>query len=227
MEEGWSMKSLHRLILLSSVYQQSSDGDPRYAETDPNNQLLWKMNRRRLDFEAMRDCLLYVTGALDLKSGGKGVDLTTRPFTGRRTVYGFVERQNLPGLFRTFDFASPDTTSPQRFSTTVPQQALYMINSPFVVEHARHVVGRPEFRAASSEEERVRLLYQWLFQRNPEPGELMVARRFLYGPGTRVPAADSRAEDDSNEPGTDSERLGPWEKYAQVLLMSNELVFVD
>ena len=77
------------------------------------------MNRRRLDFESMRDTFLALSGKLDLAAGGRPVDITTEPFTSRRTVYGFVERQNLPGIFRTFDFASPDTTSPQRFSTTV------------------------------------------------------------------------------------------------------------
>jgi hypothetical protein len=94
------------------------------------------MNRRRLDFETTRDSLLSVSGRIDQTAGGHAVDITTQPFTARRTIYGFVERQNLPGLFRTFDFASPDATSPQRFSTTVPQQALFMMNSPFVAELA-------------------------------------------------------------------------------------------
>ncbi len=105
------------------------------------------MNRRRLDFEATRDSLLAISGKIDLSVGGQPVDITTKPFTLRRTVYGYVERQNLPGLFRTFDFASPDSTSPGRFSTTVPQQALFMINSPFVIECSRDFAVSPKVSA--------------------------------------------------------------------------------
>src|SRR5438876_7558027 len=107
--------------------------------------------------------------------GGRPVDLTTEPFTTRRTVYGFVERQNLPGLFRTFDFASPDTTSPQRFSTTVPQQALFLMNSPFVVQQASNLVNRAETKKAASDDERIQQLYQISFQRSPDADELRMA----------------------------------------------------
>src|SRR5262249_62128660 len=109
---------------------QSSTGDPRLATLDPENRLMARMNRRRLDFEQMRDSLIAVTGQLDHTAGGPAVDLTNTPFTKRRTVYGFIERQNLPGIFRTFAFASPDASSPQRYTTTVPQQALFLMNSP-------------------------------------------------------------------------------------------------
>jgi hypothetical protein len=182
MADGWSVKRLHRMILLSSAYRQSSDDNPAGLKADPANQLLWRQNRRRLDFEAMRDTLLFTSGALDLTQGGHPVDITTEPFTHRRTVYGFVERQNLPGLFRTFDFASPDTTSPQRFSTTVPQQALFLMNSPFVTEQARRLVERPEIESARSDEERVRRLYAILYQRRPEADEMRLARDFLQQP---------------------------------------------
>jgi hypothetical protein len=113
--ERWSVKKLHKLIMLSSAYQQASEDNPKAVRIDPANQWLWRMNRRRLDFEALRDTLLAVSGRLDLTIGGRGVDITTEPFTGRRTVYGFVERQNLPGLFRTFDFASPRCHEPATF----------------------------------------------------------------------------------------------------------------
>ena len=185
MDGGWSIKKLHRLILLSSTYQQSSDDNGRYARTDPDNRMLWKNNRKRLDFEAMRDSLLAAAGQIDLTAGGHAVDITTEPFSTRRTVYGFVERQNLPGLFRTFDFASPDTTSPQRFSTTVPQQALFLMNSPFVILQARHFVERPEFKSAASPEERVRLFYERAYQRAPEPDELKLALRFVESQSRR------------------------------------------
>ena len=173
MQEGWSLKKLHRLIMLSSVYQQSSEGNSLAAKVDPNNQLLWRMNRQRLDFEAMRDTLLAISGKLDLTRGGHAVDITSEPFSTRRTVYRHIDRQNLPGLFRTFDFANPDSTSPQRFFTTVPQQALFLMNSPFVVQQARQVIERQDFKALRSEEERVRFLYELAFQREPSAQEAL------------------------------------------------------
>ncbi|MCI0540501.1 MAG: PSD1 and planctomycete cytochrome C domain-containing protein [Verrucomicrobiales bacterium] len=178
-DDEWSLKKLQRLIVLSSVYQQRTDSNPLGATLDSANQLLWRMNRRRLDFEAMRDSLLAVSGSIDRKIGGHPVDLAVQPFPTRRTVYGFVERQNLPGLFRTFDFANPDATSPQRFTTTVPQQALFMINSPFVVQQARQLVQRPEVASAPQPDDRVRALYQAVYQREPAPDELALARQFL------------------------------------------------
>ena len=112
MEDGWSIKKLHRLIMLSSTYQQSSQENPAYAKIDPGNQLLWRMNRQRLEFESVRDTLLMVSGKLDCSEGGHSVEIIGQPFSTRRTVYGYIDRQNLPNFFRTFDFASPDTTNP-------------------------------------------------------------------------------------------------------------------
>jgi mono/diheme cytochrome c family protein len=180
--EGWSMKRLHRLILSSATWQQSSEVSPAAAQSDPDNRLLSHANRRRLDFEAMRDTLLSAGGHLDLAMGGHAVEITTREYAPRRTVYGFVERQNLPGLFRTFDFASPDTTSPRRFETTVPQQALFFMNSPFSLDQARELISRPEIAAQTDVERRVALLYQIVFQRKPAPAEVRMARRFLSLP---------------------------------------------
>src|ERR1700733_15341350 len=92
------------------------------------------------------------SGQLDLRAaGGKSVDLWSQPFTDRRAVYGFVERQNLPGTFRTFDFATPDSTSARRFQTTVPQQALFFMNSPLAVEDASGIAGRPEIKNAQDD----------------------------------------------------------------------------
>jgi mono/diheme cytochrome c family protein len=179
MANGWSLKKLHRLIMLSSTYQQSSEDNSRNAKIDPGNEFLWRMNRRRLDFEAMRDTLLATSGKLDRTMGGHAVDITTEPFAARRTVYAFIERQNLPGIFRTFDFASPDTTSPQRFYTTVPQQALFLMNSPFVVEQTRSLLARPEIKSPRDDQQRIERLYRIAFQRAPDRDELAVARRFL------------------------------------------------
>jgi hypothetical protein len=179
MEDGWSLKKMHRLIMLSSVYQQSSDDNPAARKTDPENALYWRMNRRRLEFEAMRDSLLFASGKLDLTVGGPSVELTTQPFTTRRAVYGFVDRQNLPNLFRTFDFASPDTTSPQRFSTTVPQQALFLMNSPFVVDQARQLALRAGVTASKPAAEKIRQLYRLAYGRDAAPDEVTMALRFL------------------------------------------------
>ncbi len=193
MEKGWSVKKLHRLILLSSTYQQASDADPRYGSLDPENQLVHKFNRHRLDFEAMRDTLLASSGRLDLSVGGLPVDLSTQPFTRRRTVYGFIDRLNLPNLFRTFDFANPDISSPQRFATTVPQQALFMMNSPFVLEQARELVRRPEVERCANDTERLQALYRVLFQRQPEADELQEAFTFLKRQQTRAAQPERQA----------------------------------
>lgn len=180
MENGWSLKKLHKLILLSNTYQQSSEANPAYAEKDPTNRLLAHMNRRRLEFEPLRDSVLYVGGRLELKQGGHPVEITTRPFTARRTVYSFIERQNLPGIFRTFDFASPDATSPQRFNTTVPQQALFMINSPFLAEQARNLTKVAEANGGgSAAPQKISAMYRTALQRDPRPEEISLAEKFV------------------------------------------------
>jgi hypothetical protein len=179
MDEGWSIKKMHKWLMLSSTYQQSSQDKPRYLKLDPANLWLWKMNRRRIDFEVLRDSLLAVGGSLDLTPGGQPVDLTTEPYPTRRTIYGYIDRQNLPGLFRTFDFANPDSSTPQRYHTTVPQQALFMMNSPLVVEQARKLVERQSFVDLNTDEERVRHLYRVVYQREPQPIEIKLAQNFL------------------------------------------------
>jgi hypothetical protein len=178
MADGWSLKKLHRLMMLSSTYQQSSEHDEAKAKIDPANELFWRANRRRLDFEAMRDSLLVASDRLDLTMGGHAVDITTQPFATRRSVYAFIERQNLPGLFRTFDFASPDTSSSQRFATTVPQQALFLMNSPFVIEQAKKLAERAETKGAT-EEARIERLYRIACQRAPQRDELSMAKQFV------------------------------------------------
>jgi hypothetical protein len=190
MEDGWSIKKLQKLILLSSVYQQKSDMDAEYAKLDPMNDLYWRMNRRRLELEPMRDTLLAVSGAIDLKEGGHPVDILEQPFKPRRTIYGFIDRQNLPGMFRTFDLATPDSTSPQRFSTTVPQQALFMMNGPFVVEQTRHLLDRPEVKTAKTPKERIQRLYEIAVQREPEPDELRLATKFIQQQSAIAPQID-------------------------------------
>jgi hypothetical protein len=204
MDSGWSVKKLHRLILFSAVYQQRSDDRLEGRRVDPENQLLWKMSRRRLDFEATRDALLAVAGALDRRLGGPPVQGITAPGATRRTVYGFLDRLNVPGLYRTFDFPSPDATSPQRDTTTVPQQALFLMNNPFVLECARKLMQRPDVAGEKDAGRRVERMYRLLYGRPPAADEAALARDYL---GDGAPIA--------------------WERYAQALLLSNEFLFVD
>lgn len=186
-ENGWSVKKLHRLIVTSATYRQASSVSKIALEVDPENRLLSRVNRRRLDMEQMRDSILLATGRLDLtRVGGKSVEMWTAPFSIRRSVYGFIERQNLPGVFKTFDFASPDTTSPRRFMTTVPQQALFFMNSPFSVEQARFIADRKEFQDAQDDAQRVRLLYRRLFARLPNAAESAAGLAYLKGLGSTI-----------------------------------------
>ena len=186
MDEGWSIKRLQRTIVLSATYRQSSNAPAKTANADPENRWLGRMPRQRLDLEEMRDALMAAAGRLDVRTvGGPSVDLWSRPFTPRRAVYGFVERQNLPGIFRTFDFASPDSTSPKRFFTTVPQQALFFLNSPFAVEAAASLAERPEIRGAKDDGQRLRRLYLLLFGRLPDADETATGLAYL---GRSAPA---------------------------------------
>jgi len=204
-DNGWSVKALIRGIVTSSTYQQGETVHPKYAERDPGNRLLWQMNRKRLDFEAMRDSVLSVSGNLTLKQGGRSVHIANKPDARCRTVYGFVDRQNLPNLFRTFDFAGPDTTCPQRFTTTVPQQALYLLNSPFIEAQAKRLGARSGVTSAD-DEERIRVIYRLAYQREPSAEELALAKGFV---DEFVPSAAA------------------WERLGQALLVSNEMMFVD
>ncbi|MGQ0636567.1 MAG: PSD1 and planctomycete cytochrome C domain-containing protein [Planctomycetaceae bacterium] len=244
MEDGWSLKKLHRLLMLSNVYQQKSNDDLRNVKRDPDNRLLWRMNRRRLDFEAMRDTILAVAGNLDRASGGRPVDLAPPPvlrnprgggassnsspnkprFSTRRSIYGVIDRQSLPGLFRTFDFADPDTATVQRTETTVPQQALFFLNSMFVQEEARAMLQRPELMQLKPAVLRIRRLYQLIYQRDPRPEELEMGLEFIIAIQSAWIAQQAAAD---GETPSKQELLSPWEQYAQVLLMSNETMFVD
>ncbi|MFA6542966.1 MAG: PSD1 and planctomycete cytochrome C domain-containing protein [Limisphaerales bacterium] len=182
MADGWSLKKLHRLILLSATYQQASNTRAECAASDPANSLLWKFNRQRLDFEQLRDSLLSASGKLDLTPGGLPVDLTARPFPARRTVFGYIDRQNLPPMFRTFDFASPDVSASQRFQTTVPQQALFLMNSPFVLQFAQDLAAREDLKKFTADDARIRFLYETIYQRRPAADEVAMARAFLAAP---------------------------------------------
>ena len=180
--EGWSIKHLHRRILESVVYQQSSvpaeATSSKAMLVDSANRLLWKFPRRRLSFEAMRDAHLAVAGALDSRSGGPSANVLSG-YNGRRTLYGFVNRMDLPGLMRTFDFPEPAATSPGRELTTVPQQALFFLNHSFVSETAGRILRRADVSALKDPTEKLEQIHRILFGRVPTEGEMALAGQFL------------------------------------------------
>ncbi len=187
MENNWSVKALHKYIMMSATYMQSSEDRAKPLINDPANLYVWKMNRRRLDFEGFRDSLLAVSGKMDPTMGGRPVKITPEggnplgysenPY--RRTLYGYIDRGNLSSLYRTFDFANPDATTGMRFSSTVPQQALYLMNSPFVAELARGIVHREDVKNKVDEEQRIEMLYEICFQRMPTALETKIGMKFL------------------------------------------------
>ena len=243
MENGWSIKHLHRLIMNSAVYQQSALNNPAYGKIDPNNALLYKWNLRRLDFEAMRDTMLVLGDNLDPAQGGRPANATTP----RRTVYGFVDRASLPDVYQVFDFANPDMSTAERVQTTVPQQALFMMNSQSVLHQARRLAARSEVAQAENVEGKVEALYGLVFQRSPNVNELKAATAFIKSQPELKPYritqfhrqmefARKRAKDytkRNNRPASPAFfsrvpiPMGPMDKLAQVLLETNEFLYVQ
>jgi hypothetical protein len=235
-ESGWSLKALHRVIMLSNTYAQSSA--PRINEMmrDPENRLLWRFNRQRLDFEAMRDSLLAVSGALDSRIGGPPLEANSPSQLTRRTLYGFIDRQNLESLYRTFDFAVPDATSPRRFVTTVPQQALFLMNSPFMHDQARRLSALVGPQASNRSEEMaghkrdgateaIRRMYRRVLGRGPDADEICMATAFIQRESSAVPGSSPATRVMQTIKGDPP--LGAWDELAQVLLLTNEFMFVD
>jgi hypothetical protein len=204
-ESGWSIKSLHRLIMLSSTYQEQGDDRLEARALDPENTLYWRANRRRLDLESMRDALLAVSGRLSGRIGGPPMQSLTGTELSR-TIYGFIDRLNLPGIYRTFDFPDPTTTSPRRDQTTIAPQALFLMNHPLVFEVSHSILARPDLALPGDTKHKVERLFRLIYGRKPGDVELSRIRNFL-----KEPAADSRR----------------WQSLAQALLMTNEFVFVD
>ena len=202
---GWQTKPLHELILTSQTWQRSSlvpdtDAARAQAAADPSNAYFWRANRRRLDLEQMRDSLLSISGELDLTMFGRPKVITDESNL-RRTIYAFVERQNIPPVVQTFDFANADTSTPRRSQTTVPQQALFALNSSFMLQRAKVLAQAAGAGEQNAPEALVQTLFQRTLGRTPDESEAAACREYLKG----------------NSP----------ELLAQVLLMSNELMFVD
>lgn len=178
-EDGWSLKKLHRLIMTSATYRQASADNEAARQVDPENLTLWRMNRQRLEIESVRDSMLAAAGRLDLTAGGLPFSLTALPSVPRRSVYGFIERGRIPSILSAFDFASPDQHAPMRFVTTVPQQALFFLNSPFVAEQARFVTERAEVASATTDSAKIEQLYRFIFGRAPQERELQAGLQFV------------------------------------------------
>jgi mono/diheme cytochrome c family protein len=216
-QSGWSLKKLHRDILLSATWQQSggwhcpaqsaSAGPEHAMDVDPDNSLLWHMPPRRLEVEAWRDAMLAVSGTLDQTLGGPSTELSDSA-NHRRTLYGFISRHELNPLLRLFDFPDANITSDERTVTTVPLQQLFVLNSDFMVGNAKALAGqltKSDFDDAA----RIRRAYSLLCGRKPTEQETRLGLDFL--------AAKIKL----------GAKLTRWEQYAQALLASNEFMFVD
>ncbi len=253
---NWSIKRLHKFIMLSRVYQESSyipKGGETYPQIDPDNRLLWRANVRRLDFESFRDSLLAMSGRLDPKMGGQPVNITDEPYSYRRSIYGYIDRGNVPEIMALFDFSDPDMPNSKRTTTVVPQQALFLMNGPLAADVARRVVARSEFKRADTDLRRIFALYRIMFQRQPGPDEINLGTSFIQKEKAKQAEVDAIAPelakknaeiqkrvDDIKKRDNDAKRavqnegeiverkpLQPWEAYAHALLFANEAIYVN
>jgi hypothetical protein len=202
MENGWSIKKVIRAIVLSKTYRQEARKLPA---KDPDNLYLSSMNRKRLNFEAMRDAMLQVSEELDLTMHGPSQKLHSKSYSKRRAVYGYIDRQNIPPTLNSFDFANPNIHAPQRVETTVPQQALFAFNDPFVIERSATLAKKAILSNAVRPSSQVEFLYRQILSRNPRKDESKTGVEFL-------------------EPDAKFSNL---EDLAQTLLVSNEFFFTD
>jgi hypothetical protein len=260
---AWSMKSLHKAIMLSKTYRQSSNtsfrtADLDYEKLDPSNSLLWHYNVRRLDFESFRDSLLSMAGTLDRKTvGGPSVNITEEPYSMRRSVYGYVDRANMSDLLMQFDMSNPDQPNTKRTSTIVPQQALFLMNSPFVAEVVQGVVKRPEVVQAVVRDHNtdagIVAIFRIVLQRTPTAIEREMAMKFLINENkmqamvkaetaqTTLAAAklaESKLKNAQNNNGARKAvvnegeivqrvAFSPWEALVQAIIFSNEAAYVN
>lgn len=208
MDQGWSVKTLVRELVLSATYAQSSSGSVWESEgvrADPENSLYWRMNRRRLSVEQWRDGLLQVSGRLRDDDGpSKEID---DPGNRRRTVFSRVSRLELNGLLMRFDYPDANVHAEKRGATTTASQKLFLMNSPWMLDFSSACAEALRNRAGGSEREQVGLAYRVLFARAPSREEEKVALEYLAKPcGGEVPR---------------------WHQYVQALLASNDMMYVD
>ncbi|MCC6585549.1 MAG: PSD1 domain-containing protein [Bryobacterales bacterium] len=202
-ESGWSIKSLHREIVLSATYGMSSNASKEALAKDPDNRLLSRFNRRRLDVEALRDSMLAVSGNLQLLPGGPP-SKWDKNFAGR-TLYGEVSRFRTERFLTLFDFPDPSIHAEKRVTTNTSVQRLFFLNSDFIQHQAKGLVERVRSASGAGTQNQLQMFYSLLFGRAPEDRELQAANRFL---------GDNPSGERLNE-------------LAQTLLGSNEFIFVD
>lgn len=211
-QDGMSLKKLHREIMLSATYQQSTKETPEAHEIDPVNRLYSHFSLQRLDAEQLRDSMLFVAGDLDLsKMGGPA-----KPFSlenHRRTVYANISRFRIDSFLQEFDFPNPSFTAEQRFSTNVPIQRLYFMNDTLVYSQAEKLANR--VFSKPDDAARITETYRLLFNRTPTPQELEVGLNFL--------------KTTPEKPGylVDQEPATAWKQYARILFSSNEFEFLN
>lgn len=208
----YSIKALHREIMLSAAYQLSTEYSEHNFAQDPDNHLVWRANRNRLDAEALRDSMLFVAGDLDTKVGGPSADLSDGSNT-RRTVYGKASRFRVNGYLALFDFPDPSITSERRNVTNVPLQRLFFMNSDLTAREAANLVRRlrsGEHGEKAKDADKIRDAYRLLYGREATDREIQFGLEFL----------ESQPRGTGNSPSA-------WEQYAQVLLSSNEFAFVN
>jgi len=206
MDGGWSVKALVREITLSATYRQASTCDPAKLARDADNHLFSRMTRRRLTFEQWRDSVLAHGGRLTESVGGPSADIDA-PDNAFRTVYAFVSRLKLSEQLMRFDYPDANVHSEQRSVTTTPMQKLFMLNSPFMLKNAAAFAARLQ---ADSKDDATRVTnaYRMLLSREPDDSERTLAAEFLRRP--------------SSSPG-----MTRWHQYAQILLISNPMLYVD
>lgn len=224
-ENGWSLKKMHKLILLSNAYRMSSDTSDAAAKADPANQLFSSFPRRRLDVEEIRDSYLTMDDSIDWKAGGtlqsgsgtdgenssKRLSLSPEAYS-IRTVYLPLRRSNLPNLFNLFDFVDSTTSCEARSRTNVAPQALFVMNSQFVAARAQ---GLAKKLIAEEKDDRARAgrAYLRVLNRGARPAEMNDALEYIAAFASKTKGADAA--------------LKSWESYLRVLMASNEFVYVD
>jgi len=206
-EQKGSVKGLIRELMLSSVYQLSTEYSDKNVSKDPDNQLFWHANQKRLDVEALRDALLFVSGTLDLSVGGPSQELNAD--NHRRTVYAKISRVKADEMLVLFDFPNAIISSERRSVTNVPSQQLFFLNSKVILEQSRLLAERLRREVGEDNAARIRLAYRLLYGRTPTEAEVRIGLAFL------AHQSDAKPTDQ------------PWQEYTQILLASNEFSYLD
>lgn len=209
--DGQSIKRLIKRIVMTDVYRRSSTIDDEKQNADPQNLYWWRGVRKRVDFESIRDSILVATNQLNPQVGGKSVKIVNKPFSNRRTVYAYIDRQNLEGLFRSFDFASPEAHVANRLSTTVPQQALFMMNSSMIDHYATRFAEQLFYSEEGQRSEWViNQMFRSILKRDPSDQEFERISNYLKDIAGEGPVEVSHIA-----------------TTAKALLCTNEFCFID